>query len=373
MLASRPGCHVVAEWNTIDEVVKTVLKARPTDAVWVQELSGNRPGAIAECVALLQPEVGIVTAIGTDHRKNFRSLEATAAEKGALIECLPPHGVAILNADDPLVRAMAMRTKARVVTYGRSADADVRADDVRSAWPERLSFTLTIGHDRLAVPTTLVGEHWVTPVLAAITGGVALGIDLGTCIAAVRDFEPVYGRNSVCVVPHGATFILDTEKASSWTVPAALQVVAAANAVRKTIIIGTISDYPGTAGSRYRGTAKEALKVADRVIFVGGQAARVAQVRAEVAPERLLAFATVAEAHAYLAQNMRPHELIYVKGSSTDHLERLFIANVEPVSCWIERCGRVGGCPACRYFKTVRGMAPRGPLLSGASGERLPQ
>ena len=73
---------------------------------------------MSEPLRLLSPQIGIVTTIGDDHYAAFRTREATALEKGKLVECLPPEGTAILNADDPLVRGMAERTRARVMTYG---------------------------------------------------------------------------------------------------------------------------------------------------------------------------------------------------------------------------------------------------------------
>jgi UDP-N-acetylmuramoyl-tripeptide--D-alanyl-D-alanine ligase len=75
-----------------------------------------------------------------------------------LAEALPQQGWLILNADDPLVRAMAQRTRARVITYGLSADADVRGSDVTSKWPDRLAVTITHGNESLRVASRLVGN-----------------------------------------------------------------------------------------------------------------------------------------------------------------------------------------------------------------------
>ena len=82
----------------------------------VQELSGDKPGQMRDVLPLLQPQIGIVTCIGQDHYVNFRSLEATAQEKGQLIATLPPGGVAVLNADDPHVAAMQELARTDVIT-----------------------------------------------------------------------------------------------------------------------------------------------------------------------------------------------------------------------------------------------------------------
>jgi UDP-N-acetylmuramoyl-tripeptide--D-alanyl-D-alanine ligase len=350
--------YVAGGHNTQEAIVTTILELPPDYAICVHEVSGHEPGAVSTSCALLRPEIGIVTSVGTDHRSNYRTLEATAAEKGMLVECLPPHGVAILNADDPHVRAMASRTAARVVTYGIDPQAQLRAENIVSAWPEQLSFTLVAGDRRLAVRTRMYGAHWVTPVLAAIAGGVALGVDLAACIEVVEGFEPVFQRYSSHRFPSGAAVILDTEKAPWWTLAAGLRFVAEAKAARKTIVFGTVSDYPGAAGARYRGIAREALKIADRVIFIGRQSGRAAKLQQEVASGRLLIFATVAQAHAYLSRNTHPDELLYMKASSTDHLERLVVSYTQELSCWIEGCGKRYSCRKCRNVRRKRGVPP---------------
>ncbi len=113
-------------------VRRAILSANPKTRYYVYELATIGPGTIAGQLEILRPQIGVVTTIGTDHRSVFRSLEATAKEKGALVESLPPDGVAILNIDDPLVAAMAARTQARVVTYGLSPGADIRGGNVAS-------------------------------------------------------------------------------------------------------------------------------------------------------------------------------------------------------------------------------------------------
>ena len=82
----------------------------------------------------------MITMVGGDHHKTYRTLEATAKEKGTLAEAVPRHGTVILNADDPNVRAMRPRCRGRVVTYGLSPDADIRGMDVwdkfgPTGWP----------------------------------------------------------------------------------------------------------------------------------------------------------------------------------------------------------------------------------------------
>ena len=128
--------------NGPSRVLENILAIGAKTKFCVQELSGSRPDRIRLQVKSLRPQIGVVTTVGSDHYKNFRSLEATAQEKSRLVAFLRQRGTAILNADDPHVLAMRERTRARVLTYGVPRDADIRAEDVRSAWPDRLSLTV---------------------------------------------------------------------------------------------------------------------------------------------------------------------------------------------------------------------------------------
>lgn len=317
----------------------------------VQEIGAEAPGMIAKHVRMLRPDIGIVTTIGGDHYKAFRSLEATAKEKGQLVESLPRNGVAILNADDPLVIAMAGRTRARVLTFGLSPDADVRATAVSGKWPERLRVTATHAGESVDLRTGLIGEHWVTSVLAAVACGLACGLDLRACAAAVAGCGPMFGRYSEHTGAKGQVFILDHVKAPVWTVPLGLKFVGAARAPRKTVVFGTLSDYSGAASPRYRKAAREALGVADRVVFAGPQSGHVERLRNDSLGDRLFNFATTYQASAFLASTAMPGELIYIKASLVDHLERIMLSQLREVVCWRERCGvKTKSCPYCWRF-----------------------
>ncbi len=333
------------------KVAKALKVVNRSTRFFVQELQADEPGKIAGGLRLIKPQIGIVTTIGGDHYKHYRRLEATALEKGQLVESLPQGGIAILNADDPHVRAMTSRARARVMTYGRGEGADLRATEVSSLWPDRLSLAVAHGDERVWVETQLVGEHWVTSVLAAFACGLACGVDLKTCANVVKTFEPVFGRYSVHKRLDGGAYVLDTRKAPFWTVAHGLAFVASAQAARKTTVFGTISDYAGKGGARYRRVARQALEVAERVIFVGPNSAHVDKMRQGELRERLFTFQTAYQATAFLSKERLPGELTYVKASGTDHLERLMLAELDRIVCWRERCGRSGACPDCAKYR----------------------
>jgi UDP-N-acetylmuramoyl-tripeptide--D-alanyl-D-alanine ligase len=246
---------------------------------------------------------------------------------------------------------MAERTKARVITYGLSPGSDVRGLDLSSAWPERLALTVCHRSASARVQTQLVGEFWVTAVLGAITCGIACGVSLADCASAIASVAPRLGRYSVHQVPGGPVFLFD-HKASIWTIPLSLKFLVTASAPRKTLVLGTLADYPGAAGPRYRRIAREALKASDRVVFVGPQAARVDRLR-EGEP-RLFAFATPYEATEFFDRTALKNELILLKGSiAVDHLERIMLSQNESVVCWKVGCGFKQPCSYCPDYRTL--------------------
>jgi UDP-N-acetylmuramoyl-tripeptide--D-alanyl-D-alanine ligase len=332
----------------------------------VQEISGDHSGKIRFQTRILRPQIGVVTNVGSDHYANFRSLEATAREKRRLVHDLPRRGIAILNADDPNVWRMRKRTRARVVSFGLSPSADVRATDISSNWPNRLSLTVTHRNKSRKIQTRFIGEFWATSILAAVTCGIACGLDLRTCAKAIATAEPNLARYSVHQVPGGPTFVFD-HKAPLWTIPHCLAFLKGASARRKTVIFGTVSDYAGSASARYRQVARDALEVADRVVFVGPNSRYVEKLRQGEIADRLFAFQTTFEASAYFKERVLPDELIVLRGSlRVDHLERIMLSLSEPVVCWMEHCRKMVVCSKCEDYSR-----PFPPLLPAGTSEEV--
>lgn len=341
---TRTGNHE----NEIGYIAGLIRRLSPKDRFCVAEVSGHMKGAMERSARLLRPHIGVVTNVGQDHYSSFRSLEATAAEKGKLVEILPSDGAAVLNADDPNVYAMRTRTRARVFTYGQSAEAMVRAENVTCAWPERLSFDVCYEGTRCHVQTRLLGTHWVHTVLAALSAALAAGVSLSRAVEAVETFETTLGRMSLHEPPGGVTFVSDAWKAPLWTVPASLEFLRTARAQRKIVVIGTVSDTPKGFEKRYKAIAKQALDVADKVLFVGDHAYSALKAKAHPDDDRIMAFGMLYQLECYLRSYLRSGDLVLLKGTTrTDHLHRIVMARTDEIACWREKCGRPCFCAAC--------------------------
>lgn len=352
LLASRlPGVCTPRSLNGFFSVFLTVLRIRRRHRYALFEIATGGPGTLDAVLPLARLRIGVVLNVSTDHYKGFGSIEGVAAEKRRLVEVLPPDGTAILNADDPAVRAMATHTRARVVWIGLASDAQIRAEQITCGWPAPLRFTVVDGDERAAVEIDAGSPLFVPNALAAIAVGRTMGLSLADCAQGLAGAGAYMGRLDARRLPDGVTFLCDYWKASLGSLPLAFDTLARCSAARRIAVIGTLSDYPGAGGDRYRKVARELLGFCDVVLFVGAMASSVDKLRP---PEGrvLCSFEDIADARAYLRDTVRAGDVVLLKGSGKiDHFERLVLAHQGPVACWRLRCGRKVNCHECRLLQ----------------------
>ncbi|MFC5830806.1 UDP-N-acetylmuramoyl-tripeptide--D-alanyl-D-alanine ligase [Nonomuraea insulae] len=168
----------------------TVLRADLDTRFMVLELAARNIGHIKDLTRVAPPQIGVVLNVGTAHLGVFGGKEAIAKAKGELVESLPRSGVAVLNADDPLVRAMASRTDARVTFFGRGESAAIRAEGVVVDARGRASFTLRTPSGAAHVSLKLYGAHAVENALAAAAAGYELGLPVATIAEELSEATP---------------------------------------------------------------------------------------------------------------------------------------------------------------------------------------
>lgn len=355
------------------ELAENILRVQPCHGFCIQELGAWGAGTLDEGLELVKPDIGVVLNVRRDHYAAFRGLEHTAAEKAKVIECLPRSGTAILNADDPLVWQMRGRAPGRVLGFGSNPDADFRIKNVRSAWPDRLSFELWFRDEFRKVQTQLIGEHLVGSAVAAIAIARTMGVTLDEAVERIAQLPPTERRMSSVVTESGVTFVRDDFKATSDSLEELLYFMECARAVRKIAVIGRISDYPGRSRGVYTSFARSAAKVADLLIFVGerpeslwGGARRgsdgfLSELKVGKAIVHL--FESVRDASSFLRGELRHGDFVVLKGSgASDHLERILLEHQTTVRCWRAQCGLIMSCDPCNLLS-----------LSAEPGDSLPE
>src|SRR5215467_428666 len=162
-----------------------LLKLEPEHDLAVIEMGMSHAGEICALARIAQPEIGVVTNVAPVHLEFFDSLAGIARAKYELIESLPPSGTAVLNADDEFVSQFGRDFKGRVIRYGTSATADVRAENVQSCGAEGSRFDVVTPSGRESATLPLVGQHNILNALAAVSVGLARGLQLSETVAAL--------------------------------------------------------------------------------------------------------------------------------------------------------------------------------------------
>ena len=309
----------------------TVLRAGADTRYLIAELSARGPGHIAALCEISPPSLGAVLCVGNAHAGEFGSMEQIAAAKAELPRALPADGVAVLNADDPLVAAMAGVTAARVVTFGQSAGADVRAAGLSLDQLSRPRFTLEMPDGAAPVELRLHGEHNVTNALAAAALAGQLGMDSGAIAAGLSAATArSRWRMEVTERPDGVIIINDAYNASPEAVTAALAALRVIAAGRRAYaVLGRMAEL----GDRSREFHEKAGMIAARsglagLIAVGDEAAPIltgAKAAGGFAGE-LLAVPDGPAAVAALSERLAPGDVVLVKASRAAGLQTVALA-----------------------------------------------
>ena len=312
----------------------TVLRAEPTTRHLVLELSARGPGQITALCRIAPPSIGVVLNVGSAHLGEFGSREAVAAAKGELVEALPPSGVAVLNADDAAVTAMARRTSARVVSFGRSPRAQVRATDVRLDECGRPSFRLVCPTGQAPVHLAIPGEHQVGNALAAAAVALELGATPALIAATLAGYQPVSRwRMEVTDRPDGVTVVNDAYNANPESVAAALRaLIAMAGSQRRSwAVLGPLAELGQATEPAYRQIGALAAELGVNRLVVVGEQARAMHA---AAPNSVLV-ADVPAALELLRQELAPRDVVLIKASRAVGLEVLaegLLTEVDPAA-----------------------------------------
>jgi alanine racemase len=312
----------------------------PQHQVAVLEMACDGLNEIRDLAALTRPQIGVVTAVNETHLVYLGSLEAIAAEKGRLIEMLPPAqegGIAILNYDDPRVRAMASRTRACVVTYGLDPDADLVAGALE-ADSKGVSFTVFVkdffpvpgwrGTRKLRVRLPLLGWHNVYAALAAVAVGLALDVPLEEALAALAGAKPLPGRLNPLPGVKGSLILDDSFDASPASVLAALDTLALFTTGQRIAILGDLLDLGSFEEEAYRLVGERVARVADFFVAQGDSARQIAR-RAQAAglsPDQVLVTHTAQDTVRGLVDHLQPDDTVLVKGAMESRMERVVAA-----------------------------------------------
>ncbi len=253
----------------------TLLQLTDAHQQVVLEMGMYDVGEIETLCRIARPHIGVVTNVGPSHLARLGSLERIAAAKQELVAALPADGIAILNADDPLVMNMAAHTRARVFTYGLSPDADLWADQINSEGLEGVRFVLHHRSETIHVKVPLLGRHSVHTALRAAAVGLTQGMHWGEIVAGLQNRNAQL-RLVAIPGPHNSIILDDTYNASPDSTIAALNLLHELTAPRKIAVLGYMAELGAYEEEGHRKVGCRAADTVDILIAVGRRAETVA-------------------------------------------------------------------------------------------------
>ncbi len=350
-LGDQPHRYLL--FNIRSGVALALLRIRPGRRQGVLEVGINRPGQMVRHARTVRPDITVVTSIGSEHNRSFKTLEVTRAEKAEMVRVLPASGWAILNGDDPNVRWMAGQTSARVMTFGLDETNDVRATEPVVDWPHGTRFLLHTSFGTRSVRVRLIGRPMIYPILAAVAVGLSEEIPLDLILSRLESLEPTPGRLEPVLLANGAVLLRDDQKAPLETIEAALEVLANIPAQRRVVVLGGVDEPVGSQRLICRRLGERVAQIASQAVFVTGD-----NFTAYAAGAKHCGMARDAVMHARggvqgilqaLPTDLGPGDVVLVKGRRSQRLERAVLALLgRTVRCELKQCGvQLTACHEC--------------------------
>ena len=327
-----PTLKTYASYNTEIGYPITLLRLEEQHRYAVLEMGAQWVGELRWlCETIATPDWSLITNVGAAHLGYFGSQERVAEAKSELVQVLSTDGVAILNYDDPRVRAMSEKTRARTLFYGLDAAAAVRGSAIGSDTLRGRSFTLSYQGQEARVQLHLPGEHGVVIALAAAAVGCAAEMPLDEIVPALEALAPAKGRGEIKPGPNGSTLIDDTYNAnrqSILAITAAIQGAPIAPGGKRWAVLGDILELGQYAPEEHRQSGAALVGTFDYLIAVGDEARYYVEgaILAGMLRESISYFpadiendqqmdAAKQEAAALLNKKVKENDMVLIKGS----------------------------------------------------------
>jgi len=306
----------------------TALRLMSDHAVAVLEMGMNHLGEIERLCEIAAPDIGLVTNVGVAHAGNLGGIEGVAQAKGELFAGLGADGIGIVNADDERVASQAAaRLSGRRLTFGRSADADVR---VTSAAPHEASgLVVSFAHDGRTATAHVPyeGEHNALNAAAAVAVAVALGLEFETAVVGLERAAAVGGRLVRRKAKSGALVLDDTYNANPDSMSAAFAALATVGQGRRLVVaLGDMLELGDEAPQLHEAMGRAAVEAGAQAVFACGEqreAYRRGALSAGLAKQKVVLAEDSAALAPLVAASVEKNDAVLAKGSRGARMERV--------------------------------------------------
>lgn len=292
----------------------------------VIEMAMRGPGQIAYLAKMARPSIGVITNIHMSHIEVLGSLDAIADAKGELLDYLPLDGSAILNVDDEYFLHLKDRANCRVISFGESPSADIRAVSAGIDSKGCCTFKVLTPRGEFDVRIHVPGEHNIKDALAAIAVGEVLEIDHQFTQEALAGFKAPEKRSNVVPARRGFVVVDDTYNASPASTHSALKTIKLMEGKRKIAVLGDMLELGDHAPEEHLKLGKAAFETGvDMLIVVGELAKLIARgaIDAGMPVSSVLEFEDSWLAAKELADKLQERDVVLVKGSRSMKMERV--------------------------------------------------
>jgi UDP-N-acetylmuramoyl-tripeptide--D-alanyl-D-alanine ligase len=298
----------------------SLLELRHRPEIAVVELGMNHAGEIRTLVGIAEPDVRVWTNVGDAHLGFFASADQIADAKAEVLENARTADLLVASADDERIRARIGGFAGRTVTFGLSADADVRASDVQHRGIEGMSARVTTRHGEARVTLPLLGSGNLLNLLAATAVATELGVPLTTIASRAAALAPAAHRGELLRLPGGITLVDDSYNSSPSALERALETIReSTGSARKIAILGEMLELGAHSIRLHEKSGRAAADAGlNLLIAIGGDSARAladAARQAGMQPSSVVHVSTSADAADVALERIRPGDLVLVKGS----------------------------------------------------------
>ncbi|HYO89676.1 MAG TPA: alanine racemase [Candidatus Limnocylindrales bacterium] len=309
----------------------TLSRLTPEHQAVALAVDVTRPGEMAEAAGALRPRMAVLTSAGSAALGQFDGPEHLAAEMGLLLDYLHDDGLAILNYDDDLIRALAQRGRGRTLTISAAGQfgADVLAQNTVLG-PTRTGFDLRYFDQKIVGRwTPLLGREQLFAALAALTIGEAFNVPLNDGLRALSEIAPLPGRMQPLAGVDGSLLIDDSWDAEPQSTLAALDWLAAAadSAARPVFVFADMDGLAGSSAHEHRLIGQRASAVAETLVTLGPNAAQAGRAALDSGMEAQQVAISYSPADTIAALRsgigLSERDLVLIKGGAGARLERV--------------------------------------------------
>ena len=319
-----PALKTHGNLNNEIGVPLTLFGLEPRHVAAIVEMGMNHPGEITRMADIARPDAGLITVVQPAHLEGCGSIEGVANAKGELFEALSPKATAVVNLDDFRVAGQASRAKGPKLTFGRDPKADVRLLSVSAQGRDGLALSVRAMGQDLSVALRLVGDHNAMNATGAMAMGLALGYSAEECVRGLESAQSHARRLQIIEAPNDVTVVDDCYNANPASMAAALDTLATLAARGRPIaVLGDMLELGAEEAKAHVAMGIAASDTAQLVAFFGPRMKAAWEQAKKKLGDRARHFDDPAVLHAWLQHELKPGDVVLVKGSRGMRLERV--------------------------------------------------